>query len=309
MQILGSQKEYSTIIEIKSNMPYIHNILVTGANGQLGSELKELAPLYSAYHFLFTDSRDLDITDHSAVNEFVCKNEINAIINCAAYTQVDKAESEPTKANAINYLAVENLAKISKARGITLIHISTDYVFDGISDRPYTEEDVPNPQNIYGKTKLAGEKAMLRVNPTKSIIIRTSWVYSSYGNNFVKTMISLSQVRESINVITDQRGSPTYAGDLARTILEILAKIKNKDVEIYHYANEGVCSWYDFAKAIFEIHNITVKILAVDTGHFRTFAKRPLYSLLNKNKIKDTFKIEIPYWRDSLVDCLQKVSS
>ena len=282
----------------------MHNILVTGANGQLGSELRVLKSNYPSYNFIFTNSEQLDITAHSAVEKYIDKNSITAIINCAAYTAVDKAETDSTKANAINHLAVENLAKISKARGVTLIHISTDYVFDGTSDRPYAEEDVPNPQSVYGKTKLAGEKAMQRVNPTNSIIIRTSWLYSCYGTNFVKTMLRLGKEKNEISVIADQKGTPTYANDLARTILEILPKIKNKDVEIYHYSNEGICSWYDFAKAIFALKKMTIKVDPIKSAEFPARTKRPHYSILNKRKIKETFQIKIPSWEDSLAKCL-----
>jgi dTDP-4-dehydrorhamnose reductase len=278
----------------------MHNILVTGANGQLGSELRVLKSNYPTYNFIFTNSEQLDITTYRAVEKYIEQNAITAIINCAAYTAVDKAETDSIKANAINHLAVENLAKISKSGGIRLIHISTDYVFDGTSDRPYTEEDVPNAQSVYGKTKLAGEKAMQRVNPPNSIIIRTSWLYSNYGTNFVKTMLRLGKEKNEISVIADQKGTPTYANDLARTILEILPKLKNDKVEIYHYANEGVCSWYDFALAIFELQKIHVAISALETRQYLTPAKRPLSSVLNKDKIKETFELEIPYWRDSL---------
>ncbi len=226
--------------------------------------------------------------------------------NGAAYTQVDKAENESDLANAINNLAIENLAKISKAKGISLIHVSTDYVFDGSSDRPYTEEDVPNPQSVYGKTKLAGENAMLNINPANSIIIRTSWMYSSYGTNFVNTMLRLAREKKELNVISDQVGTPTYANDLARTILEILPKIQNEDVAIYHYGNEGICSWYDFAKAIFEIKGISIMVNPIATWQYPTAAKRPKYSMLDKTKIKEKYQVEIPHWKDSLELCLQK---
>lgn len=286
----------------------MHNILITGANGQLGSELRALEFHYPSYNFIFTDLEQLDITACRAVEKYIEQNAITVIINCAAYTAVDKAETEPAGANAINHLAVENLAKISKSGGITLVHISTDYVFDGTSDKPYTEEDVPNPQNVYGKSKLAGEKAMQEVNPSNSIIIRTSWVYSSYGNNFVKNMIRLGKEKESLNVISDQRGSPTYARDLAKTILEILPKLKNEDVEIYHYSNEGVCSWYDFALTIFTLKEISIDVKPVETKDFFTVAKRPQFSVLNIGKIKNTFGIEIPRFKDSLEQCLLKIN-
>ncbi len=285
----------------------MYNILVTGANGQLGSELQDLSLLYPGYNFIFTDQEDLDINDHKAVQEFIAAKSLTVIINCAAYTAVDKAETERTLANAINNLAVENLATIAKAKAIKLVHISTDYVFDGRAHKPYTETDAPNPQSVYGKTKLDGENAMIKINPADAIIIRTSWLYSSYGTNFVKTMLRLAQEKKELSVISDQEGTPTYANDLARTILEILPKIKNKDVEIYHYGNEGICSWYDFAKAIFEIKGISITVNPIATWQYPTAAKRPLYSVLNKTKIKEKYQMEIPHWKDSLKLCLQKL--
>ena len=276
------------------------NILVTGGTGQLGSELKEIALNFGTYNFLFTDSKVLDIKDHIAVKDFVSNNALDIIINCAAYTAVDKAEEEFVKADAINHLAVANLAEIAKDRRIKLIHISTDYVFDGTNHKPYVEMDIPNPQSVYGKTKLAGEQAIQKINPSHSIIIRTSWVYSRYGNNFVKTMLRLSQEKKELGVISDQVGTPTYAGDLAKTILEILPQLKNDDVEIYHYSNEGVCSWYDFAIVIFEIKGISVAVNPIDTWQYPTAAKRPFYSILNKTRIKEAYQIEIPYWKDSM---------
>ena len=229
----------------------MNNILVTGGNGQLGSELKEIAPNYQDYNFLFTDVKDLDITNHTAVAAFIESNNITVIINCAAYTAVDKAESEPELADAINHLAVTNFAQIAKDKNIKLIHISTDYVFDGNNHKPYVETDTPNPQSVYGKTKLDGELAMQQINPANSIIIRTSWVYSKFGNNFVKTMLRLAETRDEISVVTDQVGTPTNAADLAKAILNILPQIKNEIVELFHYSNEGVCCWYDFAKTVF----------------------------------------------------------
>ncbi|MEJ1222850.1 dTDP-4-dehydrorhamnose reductase [Sediminicola sp. 1XM1-17] len=278
----------------------MRNILVTGGTGQLGSELKEIALEYGMYKFLFTDSKMLDITDHIAVKDFISSNSINIIINCAAYTGVDRAEEEFVKADAINHLAVANLAEIAKEQQIKLIHISTDYVFDGTNHKPYVETDVPNPQSVYGKTKLAGEKAIQKINPSHSIIIRTSWVYSSFGNNFVKTMLRLSQEKKELGVISDQVGTPTYAGDLVKTILEILPKLNNDEVEIFHYSNEGVCSWYDFAIGIFEMKGISVTVNPIASWQYPTAAKRPFYSVLNKNKLKDHYDIEIPHWKDSL---------
>jgi dTDP-4-dehydrorhamnose reductase len=279
----------------------MNNILVTGGNGQLGSELREIAPNYQDYNFLFTGVKDLDITNHTAVTAFVESNKINVIINCAAYTAVDKAESEPELADAINHLAVANFAQIAKDKNIKLIHISTDYVFDGTNHKPYVETDTPNPQSVYGKTKLDGELAMQLISPANSIIIRTSWVYSKFGNNFVKTMVRLADTKDEISVVVDQIGSPTNAADLAGAILNILPQIKNETVKVFHYSNEGVCSWYDFTKAIFEINKVNCSVFPITTDDYPTAAKRPLNNRLNKNKIKLKFKISIPNWKDSLV--------
>jgi len=277
----------------------MNNILVTGGNGQLGSELKELAPNYPEYNFLFTNVSDLDITDHSSVEEFIESNNINVIINCAAYTAVDKAETELELADIINHLAVANIAQMAKVKNIKLIHISTDYVFDGTNFKPYVETDAPNPQSVYGKTKLDGELAMRQINPANSIIIRTSWVYSKFGNNFVKTILRLAETRDEISVVSDQIGSPTNAADLGQIILTILPKIQNKAVEVFHYTNEGVCSWYDFAVAILENKGINIKLTPVLSQSYPTLAERPLNSALSKNKIKLKFKISIPNWEDS----------
>jgi len=279
----------------------MNNILVTGGQGQLGSELRKITPNYPDYNFFFTDVKQLDITNHTAVKEFIEINNINVIINCAAYTAVDKAEYEPELADAINHLAAENFAKIAKQNKIKLIHISTDYVFDGTNYKPYVETDTPSPKSVYGQTKLDGELAMQHINPENSIIIRTSWVYSKFGNNFVKTMLRLAETRNEISVVADQIGSPTNAGDLAKAILKILPKIKNETVEVFHYSNEGVCSWYDFAKAIFEIKKIDVILNPIESIQFPTPAKRPYYSMLNKKKIKEKYSLFIPYWRESLL--------
>lgn len=285
----------------------MYNILVTGANGQLGSEIRDLEVDYPTYNFIFTDREALDITKHEAVEKFIEVNKITAIINCAAYTAVDKAESEISIANEINHLATENFARIAKAKEIKLIHVSTDYVFDGNSYKPYVETDAPNPQSVYGKTKLDGERAMQKNNPANSVIIRTSWVYSSYGNNFVKTMLCLGKERDQLNVVADQIGTPTYAGDLAKAILEILPKIFNEKVEIFHFSNEGVCSWYDFSKAIFEYTNTNCKVSPITTAQYPTAAERPHYSVLEKSEIKKTYHINIPYWKDSLKVCFKNI--
>ena len=291
------------------------NILVTGSNGQLGSELRMLNDEFFSqrvqntrmlnYKYFFTTSENLDITKHEEVKDFIANNSIDIIINCAAYTAVDKAEEDEVNADKINHLAVKNLATIAKDKSIKLIHISTDYVFDGENFKPYIEEDVTRPTSVYGKTKLDGENAMREINPLNSIIIRTSWVYSSFGANFVKTMLRLGKERDALGVIFDQVGTPTYAKDLAKAILDILPNIANDKVEIYHYSNEGVLSWYDFAKEIMKMAKIECVINPIETKEYPTPAKRPHYSLLNKSKIKKEFGIEIPYWKDSLDKCLK----
>jgi len=286
------------------------NILVTGSEGQLGSELRYLAqnqPV-DANHiiFFYIDRSSLDLTDHTAVEAFIVANSINTIINCAAYTAVDKAETDVQNADAVNHLAVKNLALIAKEGSIRLIHISTDYIFDGTNHKPYTEDDASNPQSIYGKTKLDGEDAIRKINPKGAVIIRTSWVYSGFGNNFVKTMLRLGSEREQLSIIYDQVGTPTYARDLAQMILLIIEEpCKSDSVALYHYSNEGVCSWYDFAKAIFELTDIKCSVKPIRTEEYPTPAKRPNYSLLDKSKIKRDYQITIPYWRDSLKECLQ----
>jgi dTDP-4-dehydrorhamnose reductase len=283
-----------------------YNILVTGSNGQVGSEIKELSSNYF-YNFFFTDRSSIDITCKDSIRDYCKANDINVIINCAAYTAVDKAETDIENADIGNRKAVKKLALISKELNIKLIHISTDYVFDGKNFKPYCEEFQTNPQGIYGKTKLDGENEMRDINPKDSIIIRTSWVYSSFRNNFVKTMLRLGKEKEFLGVIFDQVGTPTYARDLAKAILDIIPQIKNKKVEIYNYSNEGVLSWYDFAKEIMRMAKLNCKVNPIETFQYPTPAKRPHYSLLNKSKIKSTFNVEIPYWKDSLDECLIKL--
>lgn len=282
----------------------MNKVLVTGSSGQLGSEVGEIASQYP-YKFFFTDRAELDITNKQKIKEFVELNNINIIINCAAYTAVDNAESDEEMADAINHKAVSNLAEISKEKNIKLIHISTDYVFDGKNYRPYIETDATNPSSVYGETKLAGEKTIQKLNPKNSIIIRTSWAYSSFGANFVKTILRLADESEELGVIFDQVGTPTYARDLAKVILDIIPKIENSNVEIYHYSNEGVISWYDFAKEIMKMAKKECQIKPIETKEYPTPASRPHYSLLNKSKIKEEFNIEIPFWKDSLANCLR----
>ena len=293
-------------MELITTMIKKYNILVTGSNGQLGSEIKELSASYD-YNFFFTTKEDLDITSEDKILNFIKNNNINTIINCAAYTAVDMAESEQESADLVNRKAIKKLAKISKEKNVKLVHISTDYVFDGKNFKPYCEEFQTNPNSVYGQTKLDGELEMLKINPYNSIIIRTSWVYSSYGNNFVKTMLKLGKDRDELGVIFDQVGTPTYARDLAKTILDILPNVSNKKVEIYNYSNEGVLSWYDFAKEIMRMAKLNCKINPIETFQYPTPALRPHYSLLNKSKIKKDFNITIPYWKDSLDECLKKL--
>ena len=283
-----------------------YNILVTGSMGQLGSEIKELSSNYN-YNFFFTTRDDIDITSKDSIKEFCQTNSINVIINCAAYTAVDKAQSDIENADLVNRKAVKKLSIVAKELDIKLIHISTDYVFDGKNFKPYVEEFQTNPQSVYGKTKLDGENEIRDINPLNSIIIRTSWVYSYYGNNFVKTMLRLGKEKEELGVIFDQIGTPTYAKDLAITILDIIPQIENSKVEIYNYSNEGVLSWYDFAKEIMKMAKLNCKIKAIETYQYPTPAKRPHFSLLNKSKIKSKFNLEIPYWKDGLDDCLKRL--
>jgi len=285
------------------------SILVTGANGQLGSEIQVLAPDHADYNFTFVDRNVLDFSSEVAIRTYFEDKTFDVIINCAAYTAVDKAESEEALAFAINHKAVETLAHIAKEKKSSLIHISTDYVFDGSNFKPYVENDPTNPQSIYGESKLAGEEALCAINPADSIIIRTSWVYSGFGNNFVKTMLRLGREREELGVIFDQVGTPTYAKNLAKAILDIIPQINNAQTEIYHYSNEGVCSWYDFAKAIFELCGIGCSVRAIETKEYPTPATRPHYSLLNKAKIKNSFGLTIPYWRDALREALETMEN
>ena len=282
------------------------NILILGQNGQVGNELKVLSTSYD-YNFFFTDRSSVDICDFSQVKSFIVNNSIDVIVNASAYTSVDKAEDEKALADEVNHKAVENLAVLAKEFSLKLIHISTDYVFDGKNHKPYVEDDEVSPQGVYGSSKLLGEQALEKINPKNSIIIRTSWVYSSFGNNFVKTMLKLGKERDALTVIFDQVGTPTYARDLAKTILDIIPKITNNNVEIYHYSNEGVLSWYDFAKEIMKMVKLDCQISPIETKDYPTPASRPHYSLLNKAKIKEKFNLEIPYWKDSLESCLKEL--
>ena len=281
-------------------------ILVTGSDGQLGSEIKDLSDEFG-YDFLFTNRSKLDICDKEAIRSLLQKEQIDTIINCAAYTAVDKAQSENEDAYNINHIGVKNLATLAKEYNLKLIHISTDYIFDGKNYKPYKIDDKPNPTSIYGKSKLAGEEAIKEIEPKDTIIIRTSWVYSSFGNNFVKTMLNLGKTKKMLTVVYDQVGSPTYAKDLAKAILDIIPNIKNDKPKIYHYSNEGVLSWYDFAKEIMRMAKLECKIEPISTKEYPTPASRPHYSLLDKSDIKKDFNLVIPYWKDSLDECLKKM--
>jgi dTDP-4-dehydrorhamnose reductase len=287
-------------------------ILVTGAEGQLGSEIRAIAGQYPGFQFLFTDINELDLTDQEAVRRFVENEKPDFVINCAAYTAVDIAEKDTELATLINTKVPAHLGKLAASHQFKVIHISTDYVFDGTAFSPYTENDLVNPESAYGKTKLNGEIALLKESPD-SMVIRTSWLYSNYGKNFVKTMVMLGQERDQLKVVYDQIGTPTFAGDLARAILDIISKSGSGKSGwkpgIYHYSNEGVCSWYDFAKAIHELYGIDCDVHPIPSEEYPTPAKRPPYSVLNKSKIKRIFNIEIPYWRDSLVKCINKMKN
>lgn len=282
------------------------NILVTGSAGQLGHSIRDIAA-DSANHYIFTDVTELDITDKSAIIRMMETENINLVINCAAYTNVDKAEDDFDTANLINNTAVRNLAESCKQYGATFIHVSTDYVFDGSSNIPYTEDMPLAPLGVYGVTKLHGEQAVLE-SGCDYIIIRTSWLYSEYGKNFVKTMMMLTEERETLNVVFDQAGTPTYAGDLARAIYDIVENNKYKGNNgIYHFSNEGVCSWYDFARAISELARTECNIRPCHSNEFPSKVNRPHYSVLDKTKIKSTFGLTIPYWKDSLRVCISNL--
>ncbi len=285
----------------------MNNVLITGANGQLGISLQSIAENYPNYTCFFAAKSVLDISNFNAVSNFVNENKINIIINCAAYTAVDKAEDEFGLATEINHLAVENLAEVSKKYIIKLIHISTDYVFDGASKIPYLETAITNPTNNYGKSKLEGEKALLKVNPENSVIIRTSWLYSLHGTNFVNTMLRLFKSNKTVKVVSDQIGSPTNANDLANFLFTIIPSIKNKEVETYHYSNKGTCSWFQFAQEIAKITNSECNVVPILSKDFNSKVKRPKYSLLNTDKVQQVFKVEILSWQDSLKQCLNKI--
>lgn len=292
---------------------FIMNILVTGANGQLGTELRNVTA-GSRDNYIFSDvislpeveTLSLDITNIDAVR-IVCDSEkVDVIVNCAAYTNVDKAEDEPYMAMLLNCTAAGNLAKVAAERGAALIHVSTDYVFHGDTPEPCKEDWTTDPLGVYGSTKLAGEKEIEK-SGCRSIIIRTAWLYSPYGKNFVKTMLRLTEERDAIKVVFDQIGTPTYAHDLATLIKKIIGENLLDKTGIYHFSNEGAISWYDFAKAISEIGGTTCDIQPCHTDEYPSKATRPRFSVLDKTKVKETFGISVPYWRDSIVDCIKRM--
>jgi dTDP-4-dehydrorhamnose reductase len=276
------------------------NILITGSNGQLGSEIREISDQYENYNFIFTDVEELDLTISEDIVSFFTDNKIDACINCAAYTAVDKAEDEVELAMLVNSTAVENLSKVCKNNGTLLFHISTDYVFNGKHFMPYVETDTVSPDSQYGLSKLKGEEAVM-LNCDKAIIVRTSWLYSSHGNNFVKTLIKLGNERDQLSVVSDQVGTPTYAADLAEAIMVMIASFdETKPKEIYHFSNEGAISWYDFGKAIMKLSDIECAINPIDSKDYPSKANRPFYSVLSKSKIKKHYSVNVPYWEDSL---------
>ena len=294
-------------------------ILVTGKNGQLGKSINKIVNASNGKsdyqqdnQFIFTGREELDLSSKNNINHyFDNRDKFDVIINCAAYTAVDKAEKEQELANQVNHLAVKQLANIANEQKAKSIHVSTDYVFDGESSKPYIETDAVNPINVYGKTKLSGEKALQEAMPNNAIIIRTSWVYSEFGNNFVKTILRLGQERKELNVVNDQIGSPTYATDLAEVILKIISnknyQNKEQSTEVYHYSNEGEISWYDFAKEIFKIAKINCKVNPITTQQYTTPAKRPKNTLMNKDKIAETFNFQMVKWKNSSSNCLNQL--
>lgn len=283
------------------------NILITGARGQLGSSLRQLGSV-SPNNYLATDVAELDITDAGAVLQTVKEQRIDVIVNCAAYTNVERAEEDEARADLLNHKAAAYLAAAAKETGATLIHVSTDYVFDGTAHTPYTEDVTPSPLGAYGRTKLAGERAVM-ASGCRYLIFRTAWLYSEYGKNFLKTMLCLSSERERLQVVFDQIGTPTYAGDLALALFSIIEAGRYAGNEgVYHFTNEGVCSWYDFATEIAAAagHD-KCRIIPCHTSEFPTKATRPAYSVLDKTKVKQTFQMDIPHWREAMLYCLEKL--
>lgn len=286
----------------------MNNILVTGANGQLGNEMRRLAEKTTSNRYIFTDIAELDITNLQAVRHCMAENQVTIVVNCAAYTNVDKAEDDFETADLINRKAVENLAIACKETEAVLIHVSTDYVFQGDRNLPCREDEPTNPLGVYGRTKLAGEQAIEQIGG-KYLIFRTAWLYSSFGNNFVKTMRRLTSEREQLSVVFDQVGTPTYAGDLAMLIWHIIEEEKyNRHRGIYHFSNEGVCSWYDFAKEIASLSGKECDIRPCHSDEFPSKVKRPAFSVLDKTKVKKDFGYVVPYWKDSLIKCINELN-
>jgi dTDP-4-dehydrorhamnose reductase len=283
------------------------NILITGANGQLGNEMRVVSAEQEQLVYHFTDVAELDICDIEAIERYVVEHAIDCIVNCAAYTNVNKAEEDTELCDKLNHQAPANLARVAAKHQVGLIHVSTDYVFNGEHHLPYKEDEPTCPNSVYGATKLAGEQAIQTLHPA-AVIIRTAWLYSTFGNNFVKTMLRLGSERDELGVVFDQIGTPTYARDLARAIQHIL--VKGIVPGIYHYSNEGVCSWFDFTKMIFALGGITTcQLKPLHTDEYPTPAARPHYSVLDKTKIKQTYGVEVPYWVDSLRECISSVVS
>ena len=278
-------------------------ILITGSKGQLGNEMQQVTVSYPQFNYIYTDVDELDICDKAALDAFVKANSVNFIVNCAAYTAVDKAEDDVELCYKINSDAVRNIGEVAASNGIKVVHVSTDYVFDGTNHIPYTEIQEVSPATVYGKSKLAGELALLE-SCKDSVIIRTAWLYSSFGNNFVKTMLKLGTERDSLNVVFDQVGSPTYAADLAEAIMKVVSA-ENFVAGIYHFSDEGVCSWYDFTKTIHKIAGISCNVQPIESKDFPARTPRPHYSVLNKAKIKSTYGITIPHWEESLEKCIK----
>jgi dTDP-4-dehydrorhamnose reductase len=282
-----------------------NSILVTGGKGQLASSIRAIADQYPTVNFIFVDRNELDITNAQHVLEYFKNSQIDWCINCAAYTAVDRAEEEIEKAQRVNVIGARNLAQASKIQNVKLVHISTDFVFDGLNDAPYKETDAANPQSIYGITKLNGENEIKRFCPS-SFIIRTSWLYSEFGHNFMKTMLKLASERDSLSVVNDQIGTPTYAVDLAKAIMHIILENKS-NYGVFHYANLGQITWFEFATTIFELTNINIILKPVSTKEYVTLAVRPKYSVLNTSKITEEFGLKIPFWKDSLIKALNEV--
>lgn len=283
--------------------------LITGCKGQLGNEIRRLSVEFPLYDFILTDIEELDITNPSSVEKFFSKNKPSVLINCAAYNGVDKAETEPEPAYLINSKAVGYLTRACMKHDCYPVHISTDYVFDGGKNKPYNESDEPDPLSVYGKSKLAGEMVFKTIG-REGIIIRTSWLYSSFGHNFVKTILRKASEVETLRVVNDQVGSPTYARDLAKVILEIIpVSVEKKDREIYHYANDGACSWYSLASATIKLSGLTCEVVPISTSAYPLPAPRPFYSVLDINKIKKRFNIAVPHWEESLKACINEINS